>query len=69
MPYLPLTANEEQEMLAAVGASSMAELWRQALGDEPAPELKGLPRGASEFEYHTGRHQRIGLRARQEGYA
>ena len=26
-------------------------------------------RGASEFEYHTGRHQRIGLRARQEGYA
>jgi glycine dehydrogenase subunit 1 len=50
MPYLPLTANEEQEMLAAVGAASMTELWRQALGDEPAPELKGLPRGASEFE-------------------
>ncbi len=50
MPYIPLTAAERTEMLAAIGVASMDELWLQAIGPEPVPELKHLPRGASELE-------------------
>ena len=50
MPYIPLTDAERDEMLKVVGATSMDDLWTQAIGDEPAPDLKKLPRGVSELE-------------------
>ncbi|MFA4943313.1 MAG: aminomethyl-transferring glycine dehydrogenase subunit GcvPA [Lentisphaeria bacterium] len=50
MPYIPLTETERAEMLQAIGVASMDELWRQAIGEEPAPDLKALPRGAAELE-------------------
>lgn len=50
MPYIANTDNDRREMLDAIGVSDMAELWRQAGVDEPAPALDQVPPGRSEYE-------------------
>ena len=50
MPYVPMTEAEKQSMLSTIGVGSVEELWHRALGDEPVPDLSGLPSGRSEYE-------------------
>jgi len=50
MPYTALTVGETEQMLTAIGVSTIEELWQQILGDEPPPSLDALPAGSSELK-------------------
>ncbi len=50
MPYIANTAEDRKEMFAAVGCSSMEELWRLAGVEFSAPALEHIAAGKSEFE-------------------
>ena len=53
MPYIPNTESDVQEMLSAIGCSSIDELWSKAGITTPKPELQGIAPGKSEFETTT----------------
>ena len=49
MPYLPLTEQDQQEMLAEIGISSVADLFQDVPAEYRFPQLK-LPKAVSELE-------------------
>jgi glycine dehydrogenase subunit 1 len=49
MPYLPLTEQDQQEMLAEIGISSVADLFTVVPAEYRFPQLK-LPKAVSELE-------------------
>src|SRR3972149_10250079 len=48
MRYIPLTAHDEKEMLAAIGAKSIAELFDQVPREVRTPGLSPIPPPISE---------------------
>jgi len=50
MPYIANTDGDRAEMLRAIGADNMEDLWHRAGVTEPAPSLDFLSHGRSEWE-------------------
>ncbi len=50
MPYIPNTDADKKEMLETIACKSIDELWEKAQIRSPAPALKHIPPGMSEYE-------------------